>query len=535
MTLWETIKAGEAPSRRAWTATIIILCAVYALGVSNQWAISPDGALYLTLGRSLAEGRGMEFNGCHWWSIPPVLPMLIAACRYVAGDGYWLINLVLAACGVGTAIVAARIVKRLGAEDLAYPVLLASGLSAYLFITATRVQTDVLFTLLATFGLYGFVRGATGSPWWVLFGGAAMVLATLTRLPGGLFLASGLAGLILSLKRPRLAWRIVAIAAVVVFSSVALWYWMTRIRTQADEGAGDYSVAINEHVEILFSLNRLDSLKTGLAALPTAVFSSIFAQQLSPWAMLLPLLVVLLGLATLARRGQWIIVLPVVFNIGVLLLWGWSAVARRYLLPTMPYVVYALLVGTQAVVAWVRRRQPDKGAAAGRVAAIVVAAVCVLISAAKLAREIYWMRSPDFYAAYDHGKWQDLVQASGYLREHGRPGVDEVLGLQPPVVHYLSGLRIFTKPLDPATATWDPATATPENFVKAAVAASSRFILVPADVANWSEEAAAQFAASGVFEPPVPIGVTSAKPKGALAIYARRTASAGGPAGGQLP
>ena len=543
MTPWETIKTGEAPSRRLWLAAILILCAVYGLGVNNQWAISPDGALYLALGRSLAEGRGMEFNGGHWWSIPPVLPMLIAACRYVTGDGYWLINLILSACAVGTAVVAAHTVKRLGAADLALPVLLVSGFSAYLFITATRIQTDVLFMLLVALGLYGFVRGATGSPWWIVFGGAAILLVTLTRPPGGLFLAGGVAGLALSFRRPSIARRLVALTAVIAVTSVVLWYWITRIRTLADVGAGDYSAALSEHIDILFSLSHLESIGTGLTLLPSSVFAAVCGQQLHPLLMLGPLLVALLGLATLARRGQWIIVLPVAFNIGFLVLWGWSAVARRYLLPTMPYVVYALLVGTQVVVAWVRRRQPGlprrrpargepgEGAPAGRVAVILVAAACVAISIPKIAREIYWMRSPDFYAAYDHGKWQDFVRASHYLREHGRPGVDEVLGPQPPVVHYLSGLRIFTKQLEPATATWDPATATPEGFVQAAAAAPSRFIMVPADVPGWSDEVAARFAATSVFEPPVLIGVTPAKPTGTLAIYARRTTPTGGPGG----
>ena len=524
MTLWQEIKSGEAPSRRLWAAAIFVLCALYALGVNDQWAISPDGALYLTLGRSLAEGRGMEFNGGHWWSVPPVLPMLIAACRYVAGDGYWLINLILSVCAVGAAVAVARTVKRLGAAGLALPVLLVTGLSAYLFITATRIQTDVLFTLLVTLGLYGFVRGSTGSAWWVLFGGAAMILATLTRLPGILFLAGGAAGHMLSLRRPRLAWRIAAMAAVVVFSAAVLWYWTMYVRTQADVGAGDYAVILNEHVETFFSLERLENIGMGMALLPSSVFAAIFGQQLNPWLMLAPLLVVLLGLATLARRGQWIIVLPVALSIGFLVLLGDSAVTRRYILPVMPYLVYALLVGAQVATAWIRRRQPAGDAAAGRVAAIIVAAACVGISLPKIAREIYWMRSPDFYTAYDRGKWQTFVQASQYLREHGRAGVDEVMGPGHSVVHYLSRLRIFTQVVEPGLGTWEPAKIPPERFVKAAVASPARFILIPTNAVPWSEEAAAQFAATGLFEPPVLIGVTPATPTGALAIYARRTA-----------
>ncbi|MCX5683842.1 MAG: glycosyltransferase family 39 protein [Planctomycetota bacterium] len=527
MKLREAIRTGQPPSRRAWGAAILALCALYALGLNNQWAISPDGALYLTLGRSLAEGRGMEFNGVHWWSLPPILPLLIAACRTVAGDGYWLINLVLSACAVGAAVAAARIVRRLGAADLALPVLLATGLSAYLFITATRIQTDVLFTLLAALGLYGFVRGAAGSPWWVIFGGAAMLLATLTRLQGGLFLAGGLAGLALSLRRTRGVRRIAALAAVVAVAAAVLWYWTAYVRTQADVGAGDYTVVLSEHAETFFSLHRLENIGAGLALLPSSVFAAIFGQPLSSWLMLGPLLIVLLGLATLARRGQWIIVLPVVLNIGLLILLGGSAVARRYILPVMPYLVYALLVGTQVAVAWIRRRQPAGGAAAGRVAAIVVAAACVGISLPKIAREIYWMRSPDFYAAYDRGTWQSIVQASQYLREHGRAEIDVVMGPDHSVVHYLSRLRIFTQVLEPGLGTWKPATIPPELFVKTAVASPARFVLIPTDAPDWSEEAAAKFAASGAFEPPVLIGVTPAKPTGALAIYTRRTAPAG--------
>jgi hypothetical protein len=197
--------------------------------------------------------------------------------------------------------------------------------------------------------------------------------------------------------------------------------------------------------------------------------------------------------------------------------------------------VYALLVGTQAAVAWVRRRQPDKGAAAGRVAVIAVVAACLMFSVPKIAREISWLRSPDFYRVYDHGRWQDFVQASQYLREHGRAGIDEVMGPEHTVVHYLSRLRVFTQVLEPGLHTWEPAAIPPDRFVKTAVDSPARFILIPADAPDWSEETASQFAATGLFQPPVLIGVTPAKPAGALAIYARRTAPAGRPVVGQLP
>ncbi|HUU30811.1 MAG TPA: hypothetical protein VMY69_01770 [Phycisphaerae bacterium] len=140
-------------SRRRWWLAVAILSIVYGLGINNQWAISSDGALYLSLGRSLAEGRGMEFNGTQWWGIPPVLPLLIAACRLAVGSNYWLINLLLSVCGILTAVLAARTVERLGARGLAIPVFLITGFSAYHFITSTRIQTDVHFACLVAAAL----------------------------------------------------------------------------------------------------------------------------------------------------------------------------------------------------------------------------------------------------------------------------------------------------------------------------------------------------------------------------------------------
>ena len=491
-------------SRRGWWLSAIALSVVYALGINNHWAISSDGALYLTLGRSLAEGRGMEFNGTQWWGIPPVLPLLIAACRLAVGSNYWLINLLLSACGVLMAWLAARTVERRGARDLAIPVLLITGFSAYLFITSTRIQTDVLFACLVALGLYGFVCAASGSSAWAAVGGAlALLAAVLTRLPGLIFVVGAIAGLLLTFRRPGYVWRVFAAVLAAVVAGAVFGLWAHHIRTLAPPGAADYLDAVRVHSTTSLQILGATFLK-GLWNLPTAIFAAILGQQITLWVTLWPTLLILLGFVVLAQRRQWILILPVIFYIGFLLIWGQSAVARRYLLPAMPYLVYALLVGVQTVAAWLRRHRPAPALVrpAGRTAVLVVTVLCVAISLPKIEREIFWMRHPRFYGVLEHGRWQGIVDMAEYLRQQGHPETDWVITPEGPIVHYLSRLRITTDLLYGQYEPWNPSTIPPSVFAKAVAETGTRFVAVPTDKKEWSPAAMDRLAATGVFRMP---------------------------------
>ena len=488
-------------SRRRWWLAVAILSIVYGLGINNQWAISSDGALYLSLGRSLAEGRGMEFNGAQWWGIPPAIPLLVAGCRLLAGPGYWLINLLLSVCGILTTVLAARTVERLGARGLALPVFLVTGFSAHLFIASTRIQTDVLFACLVAAGLYGFVRAAGGSPLWLILGAAALLAATLTRLFGLIFFVGAIAGLLLTFRQPGYRRRVLAAVVTAITVATAVWFWTSRIRTLADAGTSDYLESAWKHGVALLTASRI---LEGLWNLPKAAFSAILGQQITLWVTLWPTLLILLGFVVLAQRRQWILILPVIFYIGFLLVWGQSAVARRYLLPAMPYLVYALLVGVQTAAAWLRRHRPAPALVrpAGRTAILIVTVLCLAISLPKIGREIFWMRHPRFYGVLEHGRWQGVVDMAEYLRRQGHPETDWVITPEGPIVHYLSRLRITTDLLYGQYEPWNPSTIPPSVFAKAVAETGTRFVAVPTDKKEWSPAAMDRLAATGVFRTP---------------------------------
>ena len=61
------------------------LVLLYVIGFNGQWRMEPDSALYLTIGRNLAEGRGYSYHGVHHHLAYPGLPWLFAATFKIFG------------------------------------------------------------------------------------------------------------------------------------------------------------------------------------------------------------------------------------------------------------------------------------------------------------------------------------------------------------------------------------------------------------------------------------------------------------------
>ena len=515
-------RALLAPSRRPWVMAVAALVAAYAAGLNDSWAIKPDSGLYLALGRSLAEGRGMEFNGVQMWAIPPAVPLLIAACLHLAAGHYWLINLVLRLMGLGTALAASATVWRLG-EDLpadrrnrlALGTLLVAGFSARLFADATTILTDVPFAFLVSLGLYSFVRADRGHWGWCLAGAAAFLAATMARLLGGMLFLGAVIAMLPLLRKDRRRHLLATVAggAILVAGTSV---WMTYVRPLADPGGADYMAAVypdrfNPLTEALWV-----QVAKGLTLMPGAMCEAITGQELA-WINLVAAAMVAFGLIAAQRRGQWLVVWPV-FAYGLfLLVWGSGAAAPRYLLPAMPILAYALLLGVDELGEWLRGPRPQP-----RIAPVkIIVAVCLAISLPKVARDIYWMRQSDFYAAYDHGKWQAVVDLSRHLARSGRPESDCVATPDPAIVHYLSRLRVLVRPLWEKHGPWDAQAIPPDVYADAVVRSGARWVVVPTDRKDcagkdWSGPALERLAATGAFLPP--------RAFGNLALYERRPA-----------
>lgn len=508
-------------TQRTAAVLFVALAAVYLAAVNGSWAMRPDSALYLGLGRSLAEGRGMEFNGGQWWALPPVVPMLIAACRTI-DPGYFLPNLVMHLAALAAIAVAVATVGEL-AQDLpeamqkhfVVAAALTIGLSAGLFVHVSPIQTDVPFLLFISIAIYAFVRGGRGHWRWYFVGAAALLPACLTRLPGVIFATGLVLAVLLDFRREGYRRRALAAVAAgaIVLAGFAAWFFL--VRTRGDPGTIDQVAAVTGERFNVFSPAKWSALAQAAASFPAALTATITDQRLTGgYFGLVPTAVLMVGLWTLLRLRQFVVLAPLVLYVGFLIILDPTSVSERYFLPVMPMLVYGLLVGAQTLRLALERltRRP---AWPGWALAVVVAA-CVGTSVPKIAREVYWMRHPQFYEVYDKGKWCGLRDVGLALRERGRPGTDEMVTTQPTIIHYLSGLRY---PAGPPL--WPPAgpraykSLPPHEFAQAVAEGPWRFVVLPTDTPDWSEPAMKALEESGALGPPERFG--------RLVLYERRT------------
>ncbi|MEW6348190.1 MAG: glycosyltransferase family 39 protein [Thermodesulfobacteriota bacterium] len=183
--LAQAVQGAYNPKR----ALVVGICAVagFVLVVNSSWVATPDSALYLELGESLAQGKGYVFNGEPHTYVPPGFPFLVAAVVAEFGKGFLEYRVLMALLGLGTAALGVLLVARLHGRDLA---LLVGGLFAVnhvLLENSTLTTSDVPFALVVLAGLHALVSAASGariSRPWVLVAGLLIGLAPLFRVNG---------------------------------------------------------------------------------------------------------------------------------------------------------------------------------------------------------------------------------------------------------------------------------------------------------------------------------------------------------------
>jgi len=497
-------------SRHRWWLLVAGL-ALYLLAVNDHWAVERDAAFYLSLGRSLAQGEGMAFNGQQHWGVPPLLPMLVAACRLIVGEHYWLVNLLITSMAVGTALLAWRL-ARLLCEDLDDPlrrllpvgVLVVVGCSSRLFIESTRIMTDVPFAFLVTLGLYAFARGLRDNWWWHGVAALALVAATMSRLPGVIFAAGTTVAALCAARRargPRLYGALAAGAAV----AMALVLWLVLVRSHQDTGTIDYiRPAARALVADLSSWNKLAEIGDALARFPTALCGAMLGHKMSAWAFsLVPTVPFLIGLVEMVRRRQWGVLMPYAAYLAFLIVYTPGAVGPRYFMPAIPFLAYGFLLGVARLGALpnlLNRRERQGLVKPPRrrviVSLYIVLVVVVAADMPRTLRQIGWMRSRDFYAAYEGGDWLPYIQCGRYLQEHGRPAEDQVIGPDITLLLYVSQLR---SPSGSYNAHHLDENA-PDDLVRIVQAQGCRYLVIPDDRPVWSRDVTAAVRATGDFQ-----------------------------------
>src|SRR5580700_2054870 len=221
----------------------------FALSISPTWRPTPDSALYLMLGRSLAEGHGYALDNQPHAYLPPGYPLLLAALDCVGLGSMWCLNLAMGVIGLLTVWMSYRLVSEIASREVALLVAGLLGCNSLLHAMSAVQLSDVPFTWLVLAGLYGMLRGLRGQRW-ALEWGALAILASCWIRVAGVALAVGCALALVLQPRSTSARRVVANASALVVgvaATLSLFHWRYQQSLQAAHSLppASYIAAVN--------------------------------------------------------------------------------------------------------------------------------------------------------------------------------------------------------------------------------------------------------------------------------------------------
>jgi hypothetical protein len=406
--------------RRRWVF-LSLLVGFYAAAYTGRWQPEPDSALYLSLGRNLAQGQGYTYLGEPHALAYPGMPYLIAGLFGIFGIGAeWAPHAaVFVLTLVGLALLYRLFYLHVGPRPAVFLTCMV-GMNFTLFQYAFELRNDVPFAV----GVLAFLVGveswrrraaqpappatppnpqseirppqSPSVPWYdTLAPVLGLALAAVMRPHVWVLIgAVALAGALTVFRLPRKRAIVVALAVVILVSG-------TLLAIAARGGAVTYEAAIRDY---LAKLSTVEGWRTvganGWKIIDSSLPEAAFGHQMGPG--ITPVIgLVLVGLCVSLLRRRWLWGL---FAIGTLLMVLVILPAPRYLLPIVPLVAVAWF----GAICWLNHRLPRPW---GNVVFAVLLAMWVVPNFLKITKLIAEQRSPTFAATYGEAGSVPALQA----------------------------------------------------------------------------------------------------------------------------
>ncbi len=415
--------ADFPPRRWHLLAAAASLVLIYAVGVRGKWWPTPDSALYMTLARSLAEGKGYVFNGRVNSEVAPGLPAMLAGIELLFGKNFWAPNLVMTLWGLTGLWFIYHLCAHLSDRRTAFAITLATGFSYTYYHHSHVILTDISFTALFWAALHLIYTRGGRSLYWPALAGVILAVAVAIRAPGVALVCTVAVGLVFDRRRGQITpkRRLAKASAVLVPSAIvcgALCILAYLFSEKTPLYVGD--IVRNTQRSPFKTLFRVGA---GFLRLPFA-----YAETLNSQEALLPVGIVVLALAVVGgvrtwRRGIRSIPLILVLYVVVLCVMGGKrAVRPRYLMPVAPML---LLLGFDGLFAALRyttkiknRHLRPRDYLRG---ATVMAAVIIACNAPRLFRNAFYYTYASYTLHYHQiiksGRYADWFAVSEIINE----------------------------------------------------------------------------------------------------------------------
>lgn len=130
------------------------IVAIFGLTVNSSWKATPDSALYLELGESLAAGKGYVYNEAPHTYVPPGFPLILSVWVNLFGTDFFHYRILMAVLGTLTAILGLGLVFRLCGKDVGIVVGGIFSINHTIVLNSTFTSSDVPFTMFCLIALH---------------------------------------------------------------------------------------------------------------------------------------------------------------------------------------------------------------------------------------------------------------------------------------------------------------------------------------------------------------------------------------------
>ena len=428
-----------APSHKTVLLALGAVAVIYLAGVTSSWWPTPDSAMYLALGRSMAQGEGFRSNGEFGPLIQPGFPWILATLYSLFGSGFWAPNLFEALCGIASVCLIYLTLARLGGKTLALLAAVMTGLSHSFYLNSHEVLTDMPGVAAFWAMAYAMLRAQKGA--WLWLAPAALLAAILAflRVPDMLAVFALAVAVAIDPAGGRRLTRLIRAAVPLAAGGAALavLYFWGRSLTAATLA---YTPILQKgHFDVGVLANNL--LKT---------LSDTMTGQRSWVIGLVGLALMLAGIVSRWRRGTRLSIVALLYCLTVYCVTGGWAVEPRYWLPVQGFAIYAMLQGLLWGV-WQVCRWREKFASPKvfHTAALVLAAIVVAFNIPQVALlATYYpylshIGQSRYYDKIRDGDFRDLYPVADILKQRVGPGETvAVCGNTSKALHYLSGRRV---------------------------------------------------------------------------------------------
>jgi len=431
------------PTRRQVAVVAVLVGLLYAFAVNDQWRFGNDSALYLSVGRSLAGGQVLRFDGS---GTPaggsPGVPILVAVSYKVFGEALWPLNLLMSAMGFAAAVLTYRIVRFDRSRRTALNVFLLTSLSVALYVRSLSIESDVPALFFLTAALWSLQKFTRGRWRWLPVGVVMLLAFTAMRLVGGVIVMAVAVALVLQRCRLPLWKRLVGGLAIAgsLAAAALVGQWLFGLEEPI---VGGYLRAISGRFTEYVDWGNL--YRQTLLEFPPSCFKLFTGQTLPPAASAPVLLLVAYGALRALKSRKMLIVLPPLVYIGMLI-FLWGEPAPRYLILVLPLVVYLFVDGILALAGAVLSIRPygpyGRREHNAQVYASIAVAVFLSANLPKVLREGVWKSHHGRFAeVVEHGKLSRWQPVADFLKNQELAPNEVILTADAAVVDFLTNRR----------------------------------------------------------------------------------------------